>query len=116
MDIVSETQQNSRWLLGYRSKTSVSDKTPAEWSQLTRRLFAQNRPDWIIGFVSMVFIGLFLSEDAIGAVKTSGFSFVSIGLVLLSIAVWGVAALYLRKFLTTPSQKSKTRYPRNKAS
>lgn len=116
MDIVSETQQNSRWLLGYRSKTSVSDLTPAEWSKLTRQLFAKNHPYWIISFISIVSIGFFLSEGAIGAVKSTGFSLVSVGMVLLSVVVWGVAALYLLKFLTKPTQHSKPKHRRKKAS
>lgn len=116
MDIVSETQQNARWLYGSRSKTSVSDKTPAEWSRSTRQLFAQNRFNWIIGFISMVSIGFILGERALEAVKNTGFSFVSVILVLFTILVLGAAALYLRKALTPSAQISKSKHHRKKAS
>jgi hypothetical protein len=36
-DIVSETQRNSRWLLGFRDNQRFADMTPEEWEQFRRR-------------------------------------------------------------------------------
>lgn len=53
-DIVSETQQNSRWLFGYRKNVFWSDMSPAEWSRYWRDQPVRTRLELIVSLLILI--------------------------------------------------------------
>jgi hypothetical protein len=84
IDIVSETQQNSKWFLGGRSRVFWSDMTPAEWSRYRRNYPLQR----IINLISFIIFGIPLTIGSIVSISSGKFSESSITMGVITILVW----------------------------
>lgn len=88
MDIVSETQQNSRWLMGRRTHTFVSDKSKAEWSSTMRNLFAENKAGKNPAFIYTLLLGVVLLAVSYSRLQDQGVTLGSVFVIGLTVLVW----------------------------
>ena len=96
IDIVSETQQNSKWLWGRRRNTSWSEMTPAEWSRFRRSLPLQNK----ILLFSFLVAGILMAIESFISISSQGLSISSGIEVLITAVIWAWILIAWRKSTT----------------
>lgn len=98
MDLLSETQQNSRWFLGRRSYTSWRDMSDAEWARYIRNSSIRHPLDFILSIVFMTITGILLAVITITAIQNTGFSLASVTLGGFVILVCTYIVLYIKRY------------------
>jgi hypothetical protein len=97
-DLVSEAQRNSRWFMGYRSRTFWTDLTPEEWARYLRSLKPSRPAEYIMMLVTQSLICVIVTIIFFGAFVRSGFTWRTAVFLGFTILMWAYNFMTLKRF------------------